>query len=269
VPSARPAAKPAPTQVAKATDRPGTADKAKNVSRPGDNNASRPGDKNIKTGDRNINSGNRDVSIDNSRKNVNINIDNSHDVNVRRNTVVRPAPRPYVRPPYRYGGFGYYSFHPYYYHPYRPFVWGPMWHPWGFFVATLATTAIVVSLNSQQYHYDQGVFYTPTTGGYTVVTAPVGATVPSVPSNATTVTNTNSNNTTVNNYYYGGTYYEKSDKGYTVVSPQAGTLVPELPEGGEEVTIGEQKYVKFGETYYQPVQVDGKEMFEVVEVKKE
>jgi hypothetical protein len=93
--------------------------------------------------------------------------------------------------------------------------------------------------------------------------------VPSIPTNATTVTSTNSNNTTVNNYYYGGSYYEKGDKGYTVVAPQAGTIVPELPEGGEEVTIGDQKYVKFGETYYQPVKVDGKEMFEVVEVKKE
>jgi hypothetical protein len=33
------------------------------------------------------------------------------------------------------------------------------------------------------------------------------------------------------------------------------------------VTIGDQKYVKFGDTYYQPIQKDGKAMYEVVEVK--
>ena len=71
------------------------------------------------------------------------------------------------------------------------------------------------------------------------------------------------------NYYYGGTYYEKSDKGYTVVAPIAGTVVEKLPEGGEEVKIGDQTYVKVGETYYQPIQKDGKNMYEVVEVKKE
>ena len=80
-----------------------------------------------------------------------------------------------------------------------------------------------------------------------------------IPSGAVAVTN--------NNYYYGGTYYEKSGGSYKVVAPQAGTIVEHLPEGGEEVTIGEQKYVKFGETYYQPIEKDGKPMYEVVEVK--
>ena len=75
-------------------------------------------------------------------------------------------------------------------------------------------------------------------------------------------------NETTNNYYYGGTYYEKSDSGYTVVPPTAGSVVENLPEGGEEVKIGDVTYVKIGEVYYQPIQKDGKNMYEVVNVEK-
>ena len=73
-------------------------------------------------------------------------------------------------------------------------------------------------------------------------------------------------NETTNNYYYGGTYYEKSGSEYKVVPPTAGTIVENLPEGGEEVRIGEVTYVKFGETYYQPIVKDGKDVYEVVQV---
>lgn len=76
-------------------------------------------------------------------------------------------------------------------------------------------------------------------------------------------------NETTNNYYYGGTYYEKSSGGYTVVAPTAGTVVTDLPEGGEEVKIGDVTYVKVGETYYQPTQKDGKDVYEVVQIEED
>lgn len=98
-----------------------------------------------------------------------------------------------------------------------------------------------------------------------MVQAPVGATIKVLPEGSETVTV----NETTNNYYYGGTYYEKSGDGYTVVPPTAGTIVEHLPEGGEEVRMGDQTYVKYGETYYQPVQIDGKNMYEVVDAKEE
>jgi hypothetical protein len=205
------------------------------------------------------------VAVDNSRKNVNVNIDNSRDVNIHNNnnTVVRHNNyRPYTRPPYVYGGHRYYCHYPYYYHPYHAFYWGPVWHPWGFFMATLATTAIIVSIENQQYYYDQGVYYIASDGGYTVIQAPIGATITTLPPATQTVVV----NETTNNYYYGGTYYEKSDGGYTVVPPTAGTIVENLPEGGEEVKIGDVTYVKFGETYYQPIQKDGKDVYEVVQI---
>lgn len=89
--------------------------------------------------------------------------------------------------------------------------------------------------------------------------APVGATINNIPSGTETV----------NNYYYGGTYYEKDASSYKVVPPTAGTLVDKLAEGGKEVTIGDVKYVKFGKTYYQPVNVDSKDKYEVVLVEED
>lgn len=205
----------------------------------------------------NRNNGNR-TNINSGNTNVNINVNNSHNTVVRQNNY-----RPYTRPPYVYGGRSFYSYHPYYYHPYHPFYWGPAYHPWGFFVAALATTAIIVTVANQQYHYDQGIYYAPSNGGYTVVQAPVGAVVTTIPSTAQTVVVTGS---TTNNYYYGGTFYEKSSKGYTVVPPTAGTIVASLPEGGKETKVGDVTYVKIGETYYQPIQQDGKDVYEVVKV---
>jgi hypothetical protein len=164
-----------------------------------------------------------------------------------------------------WGGAAFYCFNPYFYHPFTPYYWGPTWQPWGFFIAALAITAIVVSVNDEDYHYDDGVWYEEKTGGgYTVVEAPEGGTVTKIPSSAQTVV---VNNTT--NYYYGGTYYEKTgDNKYKVVKPPAGAVVDGLPEGAEEVKIGDQTYVKVGDVYYQPVKVDGKDKYEVVQVEK-
>lgn len=219
---------------------------------------------NVTTGDRNSN--NR-VNVDKSRGDVNINVDNSRNTVVRnnRNVAYRPPYRPYPRPPYMWGGFGFSCYRPYYYHPFTPFYWGPVWHPWGFVVATLAVTAIVVSIDNQDYNYDEGVFYVESDGGYVVVEAPQGATVKVIPKESEVV----EVSPTVNNYYYGGTFYEQKDGSYTVVPPTAGTVVANLPEGAEEVKVGDQTFVKYGDTYYQPVQVDGKNMYEVAQVEEE
>jgi len=181
------------------------------------------------------------------------------DVYVHRNTWVRPAPRPYVRAPYVYGGRRYYAYHPYAYHRYQPFFWGPAFVPFGVFVGALAASAIVVTVADQPYRYDQGVWYLPTNGGYAAVTAPIGATVPGLPPGATSVA--------PGVYYYAGAYYQWNGGGYTVVAPQAGTVVNQLPPGGEEITIGNQTYIRFGETYYQPILVNGQPAYEVVEVR--
>lgn len=266
---------------------------------------------------------NNKVNIDKSRGDVNINIDNSKDIKINnsRNTAVRRNTyRPYTRPPVVYGGYRYRCYHPYYYHPYRPFVWGPVWHPWGFFIATLTATAIIVSFadadlppifevdnifagvdqgmmpqNNQmlsgpnigfvdppapvstrafvpvladgEYYYDQGVFYLKEKGGYTVVAAPVGALIKTLPSGYETVVVDETSG--VKNYYWGGTFYEKVSNGYKVVPPTSGTVVEHISDGGEEVKLGDITYVKLGETYYQPVQLNGKNAYEVVDVEED
>ncbi len=224
--------------------------------RVGNNSGNRVGNNSGNRVGNNTNIGNR-VNIDNSR-NVNINVRNN------RNVAYRPPYRPYPRPPVIWGGFGFSCFHPYFYHPFTPFYWGPAWHPWGFFVATLAATAIIVTVENQKYHYDEGVFYTESDGGYVVVEAPQGATVKVIPNDAETV----QVNETVNNYYYGGTFYEKENGEYTVVAPTAGAVVNNLPEGAEEVKVGDETYVKYGDTYYLPVQVDGKNAYEIAQVEE-
>jgi hypothetical protein len=191
---------------------------------------------------------------------VNRNVNGSRAVYMRRNTVVRPAPRAYVRPPYAYSGRRYYAYHPYAYHRYAPYSWGPAFRPFGFVAATMAATAIAVTLANEQYQYDQGVWYAPApSGGYAVVPAPLGATVVELPPGAVMVS--------PSTYYYGGTYYEQGAGGYVVVAPQAGMVVDQLPPGGEELTVGSQSYVKFGETTYQPFEEDGQPKYEVVQIR--
>ena len=248
----------------RSTDRSTDRTANRDVKRDGSRDVKRDGNRDGNRGSGDRGSGNR-VNVDKSRGDVNVNINNS------RNTRVVASSRAYVRPPYRYGGWGYYCHRPYFYHPYRPFYWGPMWHPWGWFAATIATTAIIVSISDNdqrddnQVYYDQGVYYVKKDGGYEVIQAPVGATVESLPKETEKV----KVDDTTNNYYYGGAYYEKDEMGYTVVPATAGTIVPHLPEGGEEVKIGDVTYVQFGETYYQPIQVDGQDMYEIVEVREE
>jgi hypothetical protein len=205
---------------------------------------------------------NKNANVNNSK---NVNVNNSKNVNVNKNTTVVVAnPRPYPKPPYAYGGYHYNAYHPYHYHPYTPYHY-PAYNPWGAIVVALAATAIIVTVANQQYHYDQGVYYVASNGGYTVVPAPVGATITTLPPGSQTVVI----NETTNNYYYAGTYYEKQPEGYKVVPPTAGCVVDKLPEGGKEEKIGEVTYVKVGDVYYQPITKDGKNMYEVADVKKD
>ncbi|MBL7471174.1 DUF6515 family protein [Robertkochia sediminum] len=202
-------------------------------------------------------------------RNPNYRVDNRYKNNrYRRYHYVRPSYRPYYRPPYIWGNYYFYSHRPYWYHPYRPYYWGSIRRPLGFFITTLAATAIIVSItndnNDDRYYYDDGHFYIPADNGYRLVEAPVGARVQSIPDSAERVQVTEN----TYNYYYGGSYFEENEDGYVVVPATAGTIVPHLPDGGEEVRIGDRTYVRFGETYYQPIQLDGKNMYEIVEMEE-
>lgn len=152
----------------------------------------------------------------------------------------------------------------YRYHTYRPYSWGPSWHPLGFFVAALATTAIVIAINNQQYQYDNGIYYQPSSGGYKVVPAPVGATVGVLPSGYNVVQAQGSSY-----YYYGGDYYIKNIDSYQVVAAPIGAFVTNLPEGAAETTVNGNQYLFYNGTYYQPVSVDGQNGYEVIDMQEQ
>lgn len=51
-----------------------------------------------------------------------------------------------------------------------------------------------------------------------------------------------------------------------MVAPLAGTIVEHISDGGEEVKMGELTYIKLGESYFQPIKENGKDMYEVADV---
>jgi hypothetical protein len=153
-------------------------------------------------------------------------------------------------------------YHPYAYHPYHPYYWGSRWHPIGFFLSSLATDAYLFSLANQQYYYDEGVYYEPTSGGYTVVPAPIGATVNFLPIGYETVPVGDDTY-----YYYGGTFYiSTGDNAFQVVAAPFGAVVSQLPDGAVEQDINGQTYLVYNNAYYQPVSINGQDAYQVVQV---
>ncbi len=196
------------------------------------------------------NSGNN-VGIKGGDKNINVNVDNSRDIKINNN--VRVNNRQNNR--YYNGRRGY---QPYYYHPYRPYSYGPRWHPFGFFVTTMAVTAIIVSNNNQDYHYDNGV-YTQSSKGYTVVNPPTNIVVNTLPDGAENVILDGEEF-----LYFGGAFYIKENGKYRVIDAPDGAVVTNIPEGAQEEEIGGENFVVYNYTYFKPFSQDGKDMYQVV-----
>jgi hypothetical protein len=153
------------------------------------------------------------------------------------------------------------TYRPYTYHPYHPYRWGPSWHPVGFFIASLAADAYLFSLANQSYYYDDGVYYEPTSGGYDVVAAPIGATVSSLPPGYETIMVDSSYY-----YYYGGTFYINTGQSYQVVQAPPGAIVSEIPDGATQQDINGDTYLLYNNTYYQPVSSNGQDAYQVVQM---
>jgi uncharacterized protein DUF6515 len=154
---------------------------------------------------------------------------------------------------------GYRGIHPYYYHPYRPYYWGPHWHPLGFFLTSLAADAIYFDFGGRRYWYDDGCYYVPANGGYSVVPPPIGAVVPSLPDGYET--------TMVGNdtfYYFGGAFYIATDQGYQVVEAPPGAVITQLPVGAVQQDVNGQELLVYNNVYYAPISQDGQDAYEVV-----
>ncbi len=196
-----------------------------------------------------INGGSRNVGNHDFNRTVDVHA----NVNVHANLNVRDHVNVYHTGGYR-------GVHPYYYHPYRPSYWGPHWHPLGFFLASLAADAIFFNLNNQGYYYDDGCYYLPSNGGYSVVPAPVGAVVGSLPDGYET--------TMVGNdtfYYFGGAFYIQTGQGYQVVAAPPGAVIAQLPVGAVDQQVNGQDLLVYNNVYYSPISHDGQDAYEVVQ----
>ena len=169
--------------------------------------------------------------------------------------------RPYTRPPVVYKGRRYYTYHKYYPHTYTAFSYGPRWHPIGFFLSALVGTAIIIDLENRSYRYDDGVFYAPYNNGYQVVPAPPGAYVPSIPEGYQQLAVGGQTY-----YYFGGAFFVLNGNQYEVVQAPAGAVVYNLPQGATTLQIDDYDYLQYNGTYYQPIQINGQDAYEVVEL---
>jgi hypothetical protein len=251
----RPAVSPAPRQ--SAPSRPQEVRSAP-VQRPAER--VEPETRTINGGSRNI--GNHDFTRNANDRNENVTV--RSNVDVRGNIPGRPGADVHQHVNVRdhenvYHTGAYQGIHPYYYHPYRPSYWGPGWHPLGFFLSSLAADAVFFSIANQRYYYDEGVYYQPSNGGYSVVPPPVGAVVSYLPQGYET---TMAGNDTY--YYYGGAFYISNGQGYQVVPAPPGAVIVQLPVGAIEQSINGDTYLVYNNTYFQPISQDGQDAYEVV-----
>ena len=112
-----------------------------------------------------------------------------------------------------------------------------------------------------QYQYNDGVFYAPADGGYRVVPPPVNAQVPSLPSGYNTIQVADQTF-----YYFGGIFYMQTENGYVVTDAPPGAIVYNLPDGCEQVQADNITYLKYNGAYFQPIQYNGQNAYEVVDI---
>jgi len=116
------------------------------------------------------------------------------------------------------------------------------------------------------YYYADGVYYVQAGSQYTVVPAPVGATVEHPPAQ---VTNVYVNDENLG--YSNGAYYkqeppakEGGDPSYKVVAPPVGATVETLPKDAKKTTIKGTEYYEYSGTYYQVFHSGSKVVYMVV-----
>jgi len=119
------------------------------------------------------------------------------------------------------------------------------------------------------YSFHNGYYYRYYGGTYMICRPPVGFVITAVSLRTVSLTPvifTPAIMYAQPQYYYSqGTYYVKSyPNQYRVMSPPIGAQVPYIPEDCEEFILYGVTYYKVDDTYYTPVFVNGRIMFEVV-----
>lgn len=123
----------------------------------------------------------------------------------------------------------------------------------GMAVGVLPPGCVQVSVGAGVYYYYDGVYYQATSSGnYAVVSPPVGAIVPQLPSGAEPVAD---GDTTY--YYAGGAFYFQQPAGFAVMPAPLGVTVTMLPPGAAPVVINRGLYYLANYVYYAPVMQGG------------
>jgi len=124
----------------------------------------------------------------------------------------------------------------------------------GHVVRALPGGYVRLTVGGFPYFYYGGVFYHHRPSGYEVVEAPAGATVASVPQDATLITV----DSRTYSYFEGVFYVWDSDEdAYVVVDPPIGAEVPYVPDGYAVDDRDGILYYVYGDVWYRPVMRDG------------
>lgn len=120
--------------------------------------------------------------------------------------------------------------------------------------------ARTVEVGGFTYLYDQGIFWLQHGANYTVVTAPVGATMGSLPKGVTRVVSG-----TVPVWYFFGSFFGEKDGAYAVIKPPAGLTVFYLPDGYKQEKVNGVALYRFGDVLFKPVFIQGILAYQVVD----
>jgi len=115
-------------------------------------------------------------------------------------------------------------------------------------VRTLPVAAFRLTHAGAHYYYHGGLYYRPHSGGYIVVSAPVGLRIRTLPVGYARIVVTGRPY-----YYYSGVFYVQQVGGndsYEVVTAPVWAIVKELPKEAEKVKIDGEKYYAYNETLY-------------------
>ncbi len=120
--------------------------------------------------------------------------------------------------------------------------------------------ARTVEVGGFTYRYDRGVFWLHQGAGFTVVTAPVGATVDTLPQGVSRIV---SGAGSV--WYFFGTFFGEKGGAYEVIKPAAGLTVFYLPDGYRQENVKGVALYRFGDVRFKPVFIQGILAYQVVE----
>ena len=139
----------------------------------------------------------------------------------------------------------------------------PAWHysgvpARGAFIDRVPHTASRINYGGSFYHFNDGVFYRQSRGGFVVAAPPYGLRIRMLPRGVLSF-----NVRGLSYYYYCGTYYSRRGGEYEVVPAPMGAIVESIPQGYERMQIRGETYYGVDGVQYRPIMRNGAMWYEV------